>query len=545
MNAMKIFHFNKLSLAVSLAFGLAGPTVALAATTPPLGTAGTYGVLSSTFTRSAGITAITGDAGYTTLSGPGTHTVTGANFQPAPPQAGLDQAAALANLNGQACVSLGTGAVALDAIDIGGGPGNYTPGCYSSGGAMNITVGTTVNLNGVGTYIFRPNGAITTGANSIVALNGASACDVFWTPTGAATLGATSAFEGTVIAAAGITVGTTVTWNGRALAFGGTVTTDTDVITNSPTCAAAASAASQLLFPYVIKDSNRTTLVTVIGNGQPVNAGAQLRVQYWTKSLTAANTAACEPNSSELSFTDNDIVTFDTAGLLGPGPLFGDTTNSAPLGTSISYAAPRHGYLVVDWNPDDIAFAGSWIEIDLANGGAHGDAAIRSGIADDFTITEDNKALYVGLPDTATVTTARAVPFWPPSTASTVFTVTPLGSAMRTVENNQMVSQILNSNPTQGAYDRNENGIDGTVPQTVRCVGRLTAGQLMPGVVSNAAWAAIGGWGWFTNLGDGDNNYTESVTIDLRAAVYQVDTSSAAGAGKFMQNAIKIVSDDN
>jgi hypothetical protein len=271
-----------------------------------------------------------------------------------------------------------------------------------------------------------------------------------------------------------------------------------------------------------------------------------LHLQYWTKSTTDANTAACQPSSSTMAFTDNDIVTFDTAGLLGPGPLFGDTTNNAPLGTSISYAAPRHGYLMVDWNPDDFPFAGYWVEIDIANGGAHGDIAIRSlDGGSDLTTTEDNAALYVGLPDTATVTTARAVPFWPPSIASTVFTVTPLGSAMGTVENNQVVVQIMNSNQVQGAYDRNENGVDGTVPQTVRCVGRLTASQLMPGVVSNAAWAAIGGWGWLTNLGNGNSNYTEGPLVDLRAAVYQVDTSNAAGTGKFMQNSIQIVSDDN
>jgi hypothetical protein len=112
---------------------------------------------------------------------------------------------------------------------------------------------------------------------------------------------------------------------------------------------------------------------------------------------------------------------------------------------------------------------------------------------------------------------------------------------MDTVENNQVVIQVTNDNNVQGAYDRNENGVDGTVPQTVRCVGRLTAAQLMPGVVSNAAWAATGGWGYLTNLGDGNN--TGFQATDLDAIVYQVDTSSAAGAGKFMQNASRISSD--
>jgi hypothetical protein len=105
---------------------------------------------------------------------------------------------------------------------------------------------------------------------------------------------------------------------------------------------------------------------------------------------------------------------------------------------------------------------------------------------------------------------------------------------------------VRNGNNVQGAYDRNENGVDGTVPQTVRCVGRLTAAQLMPGVVANAAWAATGGWGFLTNLGNGNTNFSEGcgATLDCPAAVYQVDTSNAAGSGKFMDNATHLVSHD-
>jgi hypothetical protein len=315
----------------------------------------------------------------------------------------------------------------------------------------------------------------------------------------------------------------------------------------------SAQADHQMLFPYVVKDTNRTTVITMMGWGQPVSSTSKMHLQYWTKSTTDANTAACQPNSSTLSFTDNDIVTFDTAGLLGTGPLFGDTTNSAPLGTSISYAGPRHGYMVVASN--NRLFGGYWLELDLANGGAHGDAALgNADNGEDFVSgTENNSALYVG--DTLDgaidpisleqLVGARAVPFWPTSTASTVFTVTPLGTAMETVENNQVIMQVLNTNNVQGAYDRNENGVDGTVRQTVRCVGRLTAAQLMPGVVANAAWAAVGGWGWLANLGNGNTNFTEGcgTTLDCPAMVYQVDSSNAAGSGKFMQNATRIVTD--
>ena len=109
--------------------------------------------------------------------------------------------------------------------------------------------------------------------------------------------------------------------------------------------------AGYAMVPYVVKDTNRTTLVSVIVEDSVSTRSPALHLQYWTKSTTDANTAACRPSSVTIPVTANDIVTFDTAGILGY-PLFGDTTNPAPLGVAISYAAPRHGYLVIE-APDE------------------------------------------------------------------------------------------------------------------------------------------------------------------------------------------------
>jgi Ice-binding-like/IPTL-CTERM motif len=216
------------------------------ATAPNLGSTSTYGVVSSTFTNSntAPQTIINGDVCFTTAPVTPPLTITGVTVTPCPPATGLDEGAALANLNGQPCTSLGAGAVALDSIIVGlNPPGIIPPGCYSSGGAMNVTVSTTVTLNGAGIYIFRPGGALNTGANSSVILaGGACASDVYWAPVGATTLGANAAlsptptFVGNILDAAGITIGHFANLTGRALAFGGTVTTDANTIT-VPTCA--------------------------------------------------------------------------------------------------------------------------------------------------------------------------------------------------------------------------------------------------------------------------------------------------------------------
>ena len=249
------FSGNYPGLLASLGFvvllSLVQNDAALAATAPNLGTTSTYGIVSSTFTNSntAPQTIITGTAlqpavCYTTPPVTQPLTITGTEVTPCPPQTGVDQNAALANLNGQPCTSLGAGAVALDSVVIGfNPPGTIPPGCYSSGGAMNVTLSTIVTLNGAGIYIFRPGGALNTGANSNVVLaNGACASDVFWAPVGQTTLGANAAlsptptFVGNILDAAGITIGHFANLTGRALAFGGTVTTDANTIT-VPTCA--------------------------------------------------------------------------------------------------------------------------------------------------------------------------------------------------------------------------------------------------------------------------------------------------------------------
>ena len=244
------------SLGFAARLSLAHSDAAWAATAPSLGSTSTFGVVSSTFTNSntGTQTIVSGAVCYST--GPVTPpvTITGITETPCNPAKGVDQGLALANLNGQPCTSLGAGAVALDSVIVGANPpGIIPPGCYSSGGAMDITVSTTVTLNGAGVYIFRPGGALNTGANSTLILaNGACASDVFWAPVGAATLGANAAasstptFAGNILDAAGITIGHFANLTGRALAFGGTVTTDATTIT-VPTCASFAGGGTAVI----------------------------------------------------------------------------------------------------------------------------------------------------------------------------------------------------------------------------------------------------------------------------------------------------------
>ena len=214
---------------------------AAAATSPGLGAANTFVILSDTYSNTVSGTTLDGDLGYTTPPAV-VPTVNGATHQEDSvyDQAGIDQNNALIALNNQPCsFNFAPGPIDLASDTTHGPVGTYTPGVYCIAGAASIGGGGTITLDGVGTYIFRMDGSLTTSPNSIVTLSGgASTCDVWWTPTQAATLGANSTFAGTIVDASGIAIGSTVLWEGQALALGGTVSTDTDTM-SAPTCSAA------------------------------------------------------------------------------------------------------------------------------------------------------------------------------------------------------------------------------------------------------------------------------------------------------------------
>ena len=299
----KIAHRTGLALVALLVVSAS----AFAQTAPNLGSLAPFGVVSSTFTNTSAATSITGNVCFSTGPAVTPMTSPGATYGACPVAAGPDQLAALATVNGQLCTSLPVGP--LEGISIGGGPpGTFPPGCYFSAGALDISVNGVVNLNGAGVYIFRSSGgALTTGANSRVNLiAGACASDVFWAPTGATTLGAnaaptlTATFVGTILDAAGVTLGLNANLSGRALAFGGTVTTDASVI-SVPTCApfvppvAAPPTIAKTFAPASISTGGVSILTVTLSNA---NATVATLNAALVDTLPAQVFIAATPNAS-------------------------------------------------------------------------------------------------------------------------------------------------------------------------------------------------------------------------------------------------------
>jgi len=88
-------------------------------------------------------------------------------------------------------------------------------------------------------FIFQASSTLITATNSTVMLiNGADPCNVFWQVGSSASLGTTSVIMGTVLALTSVTVNTGASVQGRLLARNGAVTLDSNVITR-PICSAA------------------------------------------------------------------------------------------------------------------------------------------------------------------------------------------------------------------------------------------------------------------------------------------------------------------
>jgi hypothetical protein len=182
------------------------------------GAAQSFAVLGGTTVTAAGTgTVITGDVGVS----PGT-SITGfpASAVVLPPFGihANDGAAIAAQASATALYS--TLAATGGATPLGAELGGVTlgPGVYSFSSTANIAGTTTLTLSGAGVYIFQVGSAVTANVGSnVLLLNGATACNIFWQVTSAATLNGVT-FAGTVVAQAGITLGVGAALNGRALA---------------------------------------------------------------------------------------------------------------------------------------------------------------------------------------------------------------------------------------------------------------------------------------------------------------------------------------
>jgi hypothetical protein len=194
------------------------------------------------------------------------------------------------------------------ATEIGGM--TFSPGTHKFDSAINIAFGTHVTLDGNGPYVFQAGSTLVTAADTFFILtNGAKAENILWVLGTAATLGARSVLEGSILAKTAITFGAQAELRGCALAQTA-ITFETAGSVNlhsqpSPVCAAQ-SLSQSMCGNYAV---HARTAVTFSAAGDTIdggNVGVSPGVAITGKAkVMLQNNAAISADSNAFAF---DVV---------------------------------------------------------------------------------------------------------------------------------------------------------------------------------------------------------------------------------------------
>ena len=235
-NPIRLAHARRagILLAAGLSFAVV-PAVA-SASAVNLGTASPFVVLGGSAVTNTGPSVLNGDLGVapgTSLSGFGLPAVVNGATHDDDAVAGVAQNDLTTAYNVAAGQAVPPGNI-LTGQNLGGL--TLTPGAYSFASSAQLTGALTLNAAGNpnAQFVFEIGSTLTTAsASSVVMINGASPCNVYWQVGSSATLGTTTAFEGNLLANTSITLNTGATVQGRALASTGAVTLDDNVVDGS------------------------------------------------------------------------------------------------------------------------------------------------------------------------------------------------------------------------------------------------------------------------------------------------------------------------
>lgn len=290
--------FGGIVLAAALAL-TALPALAQAAPVN-LATASPFVVLGGSGVTNTGASVLNGDLGVspgTSLPGFGEAVVNGVIHN-------NDEVAANAQLDVTNAYNVAAGTPVLPANDLSGenlGNRTLTAGAYRYTSSAQLTGALTLDAQGNpnAQFVFEITAELTTApASSVILVNGASPCNVYWQVGSSATLDTTTAFQGNLIALSDVSLNNGASVLGRVFARNGQITLIDNVLTR-PLCATESSTTPT---PTPTPISTPTTP----GAGAPVattvSAAPKPRVKKDNQAAPGANrngTAVVRPSPRE------------------------------------------------------------------------------------------------------------------------------------------------------------------------------------------------------------------------------------------------------
>jgi len=295
-----------------------------------LGTASSFAVLGGQSVTNTGATLVSGDLGVspgTSVTGFPPGTVVGGTIHVADAvalQAQADNAAAYTTFAGEACNTDLTGQ------DLGGL--TLTPGVYCFSSSAQLTGTLTLDAQGDANalFVFQIGSTLTTASNSsVLVINGASSCNVFWQVGSSATIGTTTTFVGNILALTSISLNTGASVDGRALAHNGSVTMDTNTIT-AGTCGETTSGSSGSVGTTGTSGSSGTSATSATTSGTTASTGT---------TATAGNSSGTTSGSTTAGSTSGNTT--------------GSSATTGSTGTTSGCQGTICGCGCVDLNTDD------------------------------------------------------------------------------------------------------------------------------------------------------------------------------------------------
>ncbi|WP_256870791.1 ice-binding family protein [Paenarthrobacter nitroguajacolicus] len=266
---------------------------AFAATPVNLGTATSYSVLAATTVTNTGPTTLQRDLGLspgTAITGfpPGIAAGTTHAADAVALQAQSDLTTAYNNAAGQPL----TASVSGDLVGQ-----TLVEGVYKSTSSLALSGQLTLDGQGnpASVFVFQvASTLITASASSIIFINGAQACNVFWQVGSSATLGTASSFKGSILALTSITAQTNAVVEGRLLARNGQVSLDTNVVT-TPACVTTPTTSAPPGTATATPTVTPTETATATATATPTVTATETTTATATATETTTATATATP----------------------------------------------------------------------------------------------------------------------------------------------------------------------------------------------------------------------------------------------------------